>query len=78
MCYISINQIYTYIAPPLEKLMKFNIIILTAQYYGIPHQSSILHILYNYHPEILVLKIGWSLINSKDFTFIGKALGLTV
>ena len=46
--------------------------------YGISQQSSILHILYNYHPKILVLKIGRSLINCKYFTCMGKALGLTV
>ena len=46
--------------------------------YDISQQSSILHILYNYHPKILVLKTGWSLINCKDFTYVGKALGLTV
>ena len=57
--------------------IEFNIIIFTAQY-GISQQSSTLHILYNYHPKILVLKIGWSLINCKDFTCIGKALGLAV
>ena len=46
--------------------------------YGISQQSSILHISYNYLPKILVLKIGWTLINCKDFTCIGKALGLAV
>ena len=35
--------------------IEFNIIILTAQYYGISQQSSILHISYNYHPKILAL-----------------------
>ena len=36
--------------------IEFNIIILTAQY--IIQQSSILHISYNYHPKILILKVG--------------------
>ena len=46
--------------------------------YGISQQSSILHISFTCHPKILVLKIGWSLINCKDFTCVEKALGLTV
>ena len=46
--------------------------------YGISQQSSILHISFYYHPKILVLKIGWSSINCKDFICIGKAFGLPV
>ena len=60
-----------------QVLYTIKFIILTA-HYGISQQSSILHILFNYHSKILVLKIGWSFINCKDFTCIGKAFGLTV
>ena len=41
--------------------IEFNIIILTAQY--------MIYISYDYHPEILVLKIGWSLILRENTRF---------
>ena len=46
--------------------------------YVISQQSSILHISYNHHPQILVLKTGRSSINCKDFTYVEKELGLTI